>query len=140
MFCSNQGLGRQPNEDWLKRRIDLFDSYTLLSVVQQSCPKFAWLIFCDRSSPAWLAESLYGIADSGVHQVWIDGPMFGVVVAHEIRDRSRGKPIITTLLDNDDVLAVDFVERVQSIAVGSVPLAIDFRNGLQLLPGGTLVT
>ncbi|WP_141014135.1 glycosyltransferase [Nocardioides sambongensis] len=120
-------------EDWLTERIALFERYTVPSLMSlQTCPDFRWIIYLDPQSPAWLKAKMETLAsDSRVH------PIFRERVDHEDLAADLllavGRPaghLLTTNLDNDDGLAVDFVERLQQVRTTLPRMGIYMRHGL----------
>lgn len=103
---------------WLRDRAELFENFCLPSVKAQTVKDVHWIIYFDPDSPAWLMEK---IKEWAVEDTFV--PVFRVSVSHDelIADlhnvvgphRDR---IITTNLDNDDGLAIDFLERLQQAA------------------------
>ena len=45
-------------EEWLRRRVELFERYTLPSVVAQTCQDFVWIILIDWDSPQWFLDKI----------------------------------------------------------------------------------
>jgi hypothetical protein len=118
-------------DGWLRSRVDLFERYCLPSMRHQRGADAAWIIYFDPESPAWLRE-------------WIDRvnrddflPVYRATVSHDemLADIRKavgevGEHLITTNLDNDDALAVDFLARVQAAAQKGVRTAIYLADGL----------
>jgi hypothetical protein len=125
-------------ECWLRGRVDLFETYCLPSVRAQTSQSFRWIIYFDPDSPDWLMTWISSHASEGLFS-----PVFRATVPHGelIADLSSligssGTRLLTTNLDNDDALAVDFVERVQAVAAGDTRTAIYLANGLIKAPNG----
>ncbi|TIC79530.1 hypothetical protein E8D34_20365 [Nocardioides sp. GY 10113] len=117
-------------EGWLRERVALFERYCLPSVAAQSATTFEWLVYFDPESPAWLKERISGWQSvlTPVFRATVDRAELLADIESTLE--RRGKWLITTNLDNDDGLARDFVERIQSAE--SVPRrhAIYCDNGL----------
>ena len=102
---------------WTRNRIDLFRKFCLPSMINQTCKDFTWLLFFDSETPPefdGFIESLkshkfieicrsYGIND------------FYAGYFDEINKRLTENAgwIITTRIDNDDVLHRDAVKTIQ---------------------------
>lgn len=119
-------------DGWLEQRVELFRRYCLPSVLAQSCKEFDWIVYLDPQSPRWLVEMMTELADAGILN-----PLFREAVDHEtlladIKDVTRRvrSTLITTNLDNDDALAVDFVERLQAFGACEESTAVYFEHGL----------
>lgn len=125
-------------EGWLRGRVDLFETYCLPSVRAQTSQRFRWIIYFDPDSPDWLMTWISSHASGGVFS-----PIFRAAVPRgeliadigSLIGSSRAR-LLTTNLDNDDALAVDFVERVQAVAAGDTRTAIYLANGLIKAPNG----
>ncbi|BCW73401.1 glycosyltransferase [Arthrobacter sp. NicSoilB8] len=122
-------------EGWLRDRVDLFERFCLPSVRAQTSGNFRWVVYFDPESPSWLKEMIPRLAGDGGFV-----PIFRESVNHEelLADLIEvvGKPrkrLVTTNLDNDDGLAVDFAERLQIQAgIPTGRTAIYFSRGLIL--------
>lgn len=122
-------------EGWLRDRAELFEKFCLPSVRLQTAKNMHWIIYFDPESPAWLMERIGEWAADGifspifrasVNHDELVSDLLGVVGQH--RDR-----ILTTNLDNDDGLAVDFLERLQQAAENyGVRTALYLPQGLIL--------
>lgn len=119
-------------DGWLSARVDLFDRYCAPSVRAQTSQNFAWIIYFDPESPDWLRERIGGYEAEGLFR-----PIFRATVSHDqllgdIRATvgTPGDLLITTNLDNDDGLARDFIERLQSVVTTHPRAALYLVNGL----------
>ncbi|WEX74940.1 putative rhamnosyl transferase [Sinorhizobium numidicum] len=119
-------------DGWLRDRIDLFEQYCLPSVSAQTNQNFNWIVYFDPASPEWLKNWIAGHAKAGLYT-----PIFRESVSREemigdIRGviEHEGKVLVTTNLDNDDGIASDFVDRVQSVVTPHERVAIYVVNGL----------
>jgi len=102
---------------WLEERVELLRRLTLPSVAGQSTDDFTWLLFCDESTdPEVLAE-----LRAEERRV----PMLRIAITSSDRPplaavRSAVEPdtevLITTRLDSDDAIAVDYLEAVHAYA------------------------
>jgi hypothetical protein len=118
--------------EWLAQRVELFERYCLPSVLSQTTSDFGWLIYFDPESPEWLKERIETwVADVGIVPLFRAEVTRGELLSDIDRYVGRRHDwLITTNLDNDDALAVDFVERVQSSGIRNVRHAIYLGNGL----------
>jgi hypothetical protein len=105
-------------EGWLEERLILFERYCIPSVQAQTHQAFHWLVYFDPESPEWLKRRIQVHA---THKLYT--PVFRESVNEsELLSDIRGLELggngrlLTSNLDNDDALAVDFVERVQESA------------------------
>lgn len=125
-------------DGWLQDRVELFERFTVPSVDAQSAAgRFRWLVFFDRKSPRWLIDRLAPHVERGIFAP-IYGEQFSneeVVAYARSVTGGEGDILITTNLDNDDGLAVDFVERLQRLAQPGQQTALYLGNGI-ILAGG----
>ncbi|MFQ4147835.1 glycosyltransferase [Arthrobacter sp. LAPM80] len=126
-------------EGWLIDRMALFERYCFRSVEQQSEQGFQWIIYLDTQSPQWLRDRIGELGSGGLFTaIYRDEVPQDVLIA-DIRRVSgaAGDVLLTTNLDNDDGLAVDFVHRVQSAVKDQRRVALYLGNGL-IQQGGRL--
>jgi Putative rhamnosyl transferase len=119
-------------EGWLKHRAALFERYCLPSVLAQTSQWFHWIVYFDPESPDWLKCRIREHAEKRTYV-----PIFRPAVSRAdlIDDISRvtgraGTHLMTTNLDNDDGLAVNFVSRLQAVTPGPDRMAIYLARGL----------
>jgi hypothetical protein len=120
-------------EGWLRKRVDLFEQFCLPSVKAQTAGNVRWIVYFDPESPTWLLEQIPRLA---IHGGFV--PIFRATVSHQelVADLRGvvGKPqerLLTTNLDNDDGLAVDFAFRLQREAAKFLDrTALYFPRGL----------
>ena len=121
-------------EGWLARRAELFEFYAIPSVAAQTVKDFHWIVYFDPKSPGWLLDHLAPHVRSGIYTpifreeaTWRD-----VGVDARLLTGARGEILITTNLDNDDALAMDFMERIQRLARAGETRALFLERGLVL--------
>lgn len=119
-------------EGWLRNRQQLFERYCLPAVESQSEKNFKWIIYLDTQSPRWLRIRIAELEKMGLFT-----PIYRDEVPHEVllADIRRvtgaaGDVLMTTNLDNDDGLAVDFVQRLQSAVKDDTQRALYLAHGL----------
>jgi hypothetical protein len=94
----------QLDENWLLQRTELFLAYTYPSVCAQTAQEFEWIIWCHPDSPKWLRETMLYRCQRA-----------NVVYDTNYKDHiDRDTDIlITTRLDNDDMIHRDFIALTQ---------------------------
>jgi len=125
--------GQGSDTAWLEHRFRFFERVCVPSVLSQTVLGFRWVLFCDAASPTWVLDRLrtsIGAAAAPVF-VFIDGP--------ETRENFRAAlapllapghtHLITSRLDNDDALAVRFMETVQAQFTGQDFEFVNFPEG-----------
>jgi len=121
------------SEDWLKDRLTRFRSYCVPSVEQQQNPFDDWIVFIDEESPQWFREELDDTSRGGEVFVveTVRGVFSGGAVTKILNDRFAGLNVLTTRLDNDDVLSRDFAARIRAASLPEGSL-LTFVHGAQL--------
>jgi hypothetical protein len=124
--------GIRARDGWLDDRVELFERYCLPSVLAQTNQNFSWIIYFDPQSPAWLLNRIDEYATAGtvlpIFRASVDRPeLLADVRAATAEQREL---LITTNLDNDDGLAVDFVDRLQNAETGHPRAAVYLTTGL----------
>jgi hypothetical protein len=124
-------------EGWLQKRVVLFEHYCLPSVLQQSSNDFRWIIYFDPESPDWLKDRIIKWQQSGVFRPIFRASVSPDELMADIRDitgrnlaGSPGDILITSNLDNDDGLAIDFVKRLRAEKCGDERTALYLAKGL----------
>ena len=104
--------------EWLEHRFALFERYCLPSVAAQSCKDFQWIVLFDSKTPEAFRERIEGYRSLCPQLIPVfvepeNGRYFANIFRGEVSKRLNADHVITTYLDNDDALAVGFVEDVQ---------------------------
>jgi len=119
-------------DGWLRNRVELFERYTVPSLRTQSTPAFRWIVYLDVESPQWLRDRIEPLVEEGLLVALYRERVDWQDVARDVRELTGAASdiLLTTNLDNDDAVAVDFVERLQSAARTETPAALFLRRGL----------
>lgn len=139
---------RQSNQDkWFHERLNLFENSCFLSVNNQTNKRFEWWWFLDEKTPKPFRERIDSIISRSkviVRVFYISGPPagcirdnFGKFIRSSICDSNW---IITTRLDNDDVINKNMIESIQKSVVLKHRHVLSFKSGYRLwiLNGGIL--
>ncbi|WP_125774739.1 glycosyltransferase [Antribacter gilvus] len=107
-------------EGWLRDRVALFERYCLPSVAAQSDRDFAWLVYIDPQSPGWF-QTWADDAGAGLFRAVRREEVPREALLADVVEVTRRVPerLLTTNLDNDDAVSVDFVERLRSAGAGA---------------------
>lgn len=104
-------------EKWMQHRLWLFEHFCLPSLKAQSNQDFTWIIFLDTTTATHDKEKLIALTKdhANIELHFIDGmPLFYDSIKSTIAARSNTKEyIITTRIDNDDCIHIDFVATIQ---------------------------
>ncbi len=130
-------------ENWLRDRVELFERYCLPSVLAQTCQNFSWIVYFDPASPGWFLDWIGEHERLGHFHPRFREHVGGAelradlgVVAGVGVDARAGRILITSNLDNDDSLALDFVARVQAARAEGSRSAVYLGDGLIRTEGG----
>jgi hypothetical protein len=115
-------------EDWLEQRFCLFEQYCLPSVLSQSDKNFMWLCFFDAETPTKYLQKINTYHNSipelkSVFLTESEGfDNYNSIIKKTILNEfnsAKNDISITTRLDNDDSIHIDFVKRLNQIAVST---------------------
>lgn len=130
------GTNASLNTDWLVDRFNLFEKFCLPSVLNQSNSNFIWILFFDKDTPEPFrakALSLTSISNN-IEILFIDGfKELNINHSKLITPYITDKYIITTRLDNDDIIHEDFIDTIQKLALPKHNQVIDLRKGYQMI-------
>lgn len=125
-------------EGWLRERVVLFERYCAPSVAGQTHPNLDWIVYFDPQSPDWLVQRLRPLAEAGLFRPVYRSAVTVPELVSDVREVVRDKQdvLITTNLDNDDGLALDFSERLIAMRLDHPRAAVYMSRGLIKSPGG----
>jgi len=124
-------------EDWLEKRFYLFENFCLPSVKNQQNQHFTWCIYFDENTPVSYQKRISGLTEgyANIRIFYINGAdalNSSLVTFIKSQVDTKVKYIITTRLDNDDMIHQDFISVIQSLFVPADMAVIDIQNGYQL--------
>lgn len=124
--------------EWLEKRFNLFETYCLPSIQNQSVHNFKWIVLFDAETPEPYRTRVYAYEKQcDAFAPYFIAPKegryftrtFQKIVAEQIQPNDI---VITTYLDNDDALRYDYIEKVQELAAHVEDKTfISFKYGLQ---------
>ena len=126
------------NAGWLDGRFDLFERYCLPSLAAQDSQDFDWIIYFDIDTPPAIRERIAACQRVRPFHAFFTGLFRSEGWRDSVLERlgaERPPYVLTTNLDNDDGLAVDYVSRLHAHAagqLGTAPCALNFTNGFVL--------
>ncbi|MEM8852018.1 MAG: glycosyltransferase [Pseudomonadota bacterium] len=117
---------------WLRGRFDLFRDWCLPSVAAQSVQDFRWIVLFDDRTPEGFRAEIAALQAVYPFDAYFT-PLFPAdgwrrCVAEVVAPEAP--MLLTTRLDNDDALAVDYVARVQAAVEGTERRAWNVTAGL----------
>ena len=109
-------LGQYKNPEWLEKRFSLFEKYCLPSVERQTDKNFLWLCTFHKDTPEPFMSRIKEYAEKYSY-IRLN---FDVHIEEYIRNyekilKEKISPklyLVTTRLDNDDGIAVDYIENI----------------------------
>lgn len=126
-------------DQWLKQRFYLFENYCLPSVKNQTCQNFRWFLFFDVNTPSFYRNRIQYLVHLYPHIRPIYVEKFATIEEMQYplinnikRLVSKEEYIITTTLDNDDLLHKDFITTLQQLYRPVNKTVIDLINGYQV--------
>ncbi|WP_412984221.1 glycosyltransferase [Pontimicrobium sp. IMCC45349] len=122
------------SNDWLENRFELFEKYCLPSVINQSKQNFIWCLCFDIDTPIEYKNKIDSILKNykNYNAIYIDGFQnlkIGVKNFISTQITNNDKFIITSRLDNDDILNKDFISTIQKKFITQHNTIIDLNNG-----------
>jgi len=124
-------------DEWMRHRFALFEQYCLPSVVAQTTIFFDWvLLFHHKTNEKWKRYAEELVAKHPRFRILYVGRRWLVELQQFLADDCTTERIITTRMDNDDVLAPDYIKHVQSkVITTSTFHFIDHPIGYRLAAG-----
>jgi len=121
---------------WFQNRIEHFAEFTLPSILNQSCKNFTWLLVMDERTPRPHREIMARMSDRYkiIYSSLKKEPesMAHIIRSHIFKDpaaATAGGKILTTRIDNDDLLHYDFIKDLQKKLPDQDFATITFLNG-----------
>ncbi|MGB0428879.1 MAG: glycosyltransferase [Bacteroidia bacterium] len=122
---------------WLTSRCNLFEQFCLPTVKAQSVQSFKWLLLFEHTTPNSIISKY---ADGNIVPIAVDSTQFkkrSEIVKHYVAKQiegNKGKILITTRLDNDDMLNSNYFELLQQWVKHNYyekPTILQFTKGSQ---------
>lgn len=123
--------------DWLDERFRLFEAYCLPSIVGQTCQHFDWVIFVSDQTPEVYLQRLQQLtlAYGNIHIELCPYYQNFNDLYKSMGEKYIGENdfLLSTRIDNDDMLAANYVEILHNHISTSTPcpVIITFTRGIQ---------
>lgn len=116
---------------WLDGRFKLFEEMCLPSVNEQTSHNFEWLIFFDTNTPEQFKSKILELTRIfPFHAIYVEIFDLKKISLGIFEQFSGDKMLLTSRLDSDDILATDYIERLQKISSGiEIKSVINFDYG-----------
>jgi Putative rhamnosyl transferase len=126
-------------DEWLHHRFGLFCRYTLPSMRSQTVQPDRWLIVCHDGSPDWFRQQLIDVLSDvpAYEPIWMAGHWDPDAGARLVKERvpRDATQLLTTLLDNDDAVARDFLKSIRAHCHGQAWELLNLTKGSQAANG-----
>lgn len=124
-------------EEWHEHRFELFQKYTFPSFKNQKNKNFVWLVFFDVNTKPKYLQIISNLQQDfpNFTPVFVqngDEINTGITSIFENYFQKDTQFVISTDIDNDDILHEEFVDQIQSLFKPIHNLVIDLRCGLQM--------
>jgi hypothetical protein len=106
------------DENWHQQRFKIFMNYTLPSVQGQSSKKFKWIIFFNEKLASVYMDKITEIVQQmpGVIFIYVKPEQNHIELLYQyVNEFVSTRYLLTTRLDNDDVISIDLINKVQQI-------------------------
>lgn len=119
---------------WLAERFALFERYCLPSVGAQTTRDFTWIVYFDKDTPQEFKDRIAALQQEVPFHAYYTGLFHSEGWPRSVAEVLGSMPpvVLTSRLDNDDALAVDFMERTAAAARGVSPAP---RSGIVVTNG-----
>ncbi|MEO1273944.1 MAG: glycosyltransferase [Pseudomonadota bacterium] len=120
---------------WLGRRFELFERYCLPSVAAQTNRNFTWIVYFDKDTPGEFKIRIEDLRHKGPFIPYFTGLFPGDGWPRSVREvlgERAADWLVSTRLDNDDALGLDYVDRLHDAIEddgGPGARAYNFTNG-----------
>lgn len=127
------------NKDWLMHRMEIFLKYCVPSVLKQSNKNFTWLLYLDINTDVEVVNKLanltkqYGFIKTFYVSSYEKFSESYCTDCLNLADK-KNEYIITSRLDNDDIIHKDFIKKVQASFQQQKFMAVNFLKILMLNP------
>lgn len=117
---------------WEFERTKLFETFCAPTVTGQTNQNFSWLIYCDTNTDQYIIDRVQRVTQSlsSVQMILVSN--FEEMLEHLrlLLQKSMTPYVITTRLDNDDGLGINFVRDVQNHFIPEDQLILNFLGGV----------
>ncbi|WP_161965066.1 glycosyltransferase [Ornithinimicrobium cerasi] len=128
-----------PDEDWLYYRLGFFVDACLPSVLsQRSAQPFEWLVLLDDRCSHDFRADVEELAAGAFTPLWGHAPFRRNSFAEPVARRCVAPYLISTRIDSDDAMAVDFMGAVQAQYAEQERMFVNFPRGVQIDRSGAV--
>ncbi len=122
------------SDEWLTPRFELFDKYCFPSFKHQKNTNFRWIVFFDIDTPAKFKKMIQQYQQDlpQFEPIFLDSNDQKESVTKQLLSDSKKKYIITSRVDNDDILGLNYIENIQNQFECQDFLVVDQIDGYNL--------
>jgi|SRR5687768_15659138 len=121
------------NLEWLSERMHLFKKYCAPSVLEQVNTKFTWLIYLNPDTPITIMQQLEFLIKCNIKTELVFANDYEQMIK-DIVGKIKNAPspyVITSRLDNDDIISRFFIRDVQKSFKPHHSTIINFNSGFE---------
>lgn len=129
-------------DDWMVHRYELFSKYCFPSVIKQSENKFYWLIYFESSTSSKHLNQITSLVSAYPYiKIRMVKGYFGCMkdIDSELA-HTQTEYVITSRLDNDDSIGLDYIRTIQSRFIPRDKTLINLLHGYSYIPEKHIVT
>jgi hypothetical protein len=120
------------DDEWIRHRLDLFNRYCAPTVAGQSEKNFRWLIYCDENTPGVYREMIKS-AVTRIPQAEIRYVNNFEGLKKDLKElmvTDASSFYITSRVDNDDGLGIDYIKLIQQHFVEADKTLVNLNGGI----------
>lgn len=128
----NNPMHRILDEDYLEERFNIFERYTLQSMIKQTNQNFTWLILFHKRTPDKFKKRIQQLKKefNFVDLYFDDDDRFSFL--DYCNNLENNNWYVTTRIDNDDMFAEDYIDQIQEYANKNLHTCIiSFEKGMK---------
>ena len=129
----NNPMERILDEDYLEKRFSIFKRYTLQSMKKQTNQNFTWLVLFHKMTPNKFKKRIQELKEefNFIDLYFNDEEKFSFLEYCNMQGEDT-EYFVTTRIDNDDMLAEDYINKIQEYANKNLHTCIvSFEKGMK---------
>lgn len=122
-------------DDWHKARFKLFEHFCFHAMKHQSNTHFTWVVLFDTTTSPKFRKKINQLFSEFSHfkALFVDGmDSFMPAVVNYVKQHCKADYVITSRLDNDDFVSINFIQTIQDEFSEQKYMALDFVDGYTL--------
>ncbi len=124
-------------EEWLDHRFKLFRTFCLPSMINQANQSYTWLVFFDIDTTDKYRRIIKAISKNfeNFKPLFVDSnnALLASLIGFIKNDTSNEDYVITSRVDNDDCIHMDYVKEIQSCFNKQESCVVDIVDGYQII-------